>query len=106
MKTLAIVVAALTLAGAPAVWAQNADNPKAVTPAPAQGTEQTLTGCLASHEGTFILRTSSGEVELRGEGLIAHVGKTIRVTGTRSSEPGNKEFAVSAIAVVAPQCQA
>ena len=107
MKTLAMVTMAVALALTPATWAQKSDTPpKTAVPSQAAGTEKTLTGCLARQESTFLLRTSSGEFELQGEGLDAHVGKTIRVSGTSSSDPGDKTFKVSEVTVVSPQCQA
>lgn len=105
MKALAIALTAMALAAAPAMFAQKAaDAPKAQSPAQAQA-EQSLTGCLAGAENSFTLKTSSGEVQLQGDGLAAHVGKTIRVTGTQSTAAGKSSFKVTDVEVVSPRCQ-
>jgi hypothetical protein len=105
MKALAIAMTTIALAVAPAMFAQQPDAPKAGAPAQAQA-EQSLTGCLAGAENSFTLKTSSGEVQLQGNGLAAHVGKTIRVTGTQSTVAGKSTFKVTDVEVVSPRCQA
>jgi hypothetical protein len=103
MKSLTIALTMIALAIAPAMWAQKADSP----PAQAQvQAEQSLTGCLAREENTFTLKTSSGTVQLEGNGLESHIGKTIQVTGTQSTAAGKSVFKVTDVAVVSPRCQA
>jgi hypothetical protein len=104
MKALTIALTMIALAIAPAMWVQKADTPQA--PAQAQAGEQSLTGCLAGEERAFTLKTSSGVVQLEGDGLESHVGKTIRVTGTRSAAAGKSIFKVTNVEVVSPNCQA
>lgn len=105
MKALTIILTAVALSVAPALWAQQADSPKAAAPAQVQGAEQTLTGCLASQEKTFTLKTSSGDVEIEGAGLASHVGHTIRVTGTRATAAGKATFKVTNVEMVSANCQ-
>lgn len=106
MKALTIALTMIALAAAPAMWAQNADSSQAAAPAQAQGAEQSLTGCLDSQENSFTLKTSSGIVQLEGDGLESHVGKTIRVTGIRSTSAGKAVFKVTDVEVLSPRCQA
>lgn len=107
MKALKIAVTMTALAIAPAMWAQQPEPPQAKAPAvevesPAQ---ENLTGCLANDENAFTLRTSSGMVQLTGDDLEGHVGKTIRVTGSRASAAGKPVFEVTEVEVVSPNCQ-
>lgn len=104
MKALTIAITMIALAIAPAMWAQKADAPQGAQ-AQAKGAEQSLTGCLASQEGTFTLKTSSGTVQLEGNGLQAHVGHTIRVSGTQSTVAGKSVFKVTNVETVSSSCQ-
>ena len=105
MKALTIVITMVALAMAPAMWAQEADAPQDAAQAQAKGAEQNLTGCLASEEGTFTLETSSGTVQLEGDGLQSHVGHTIRVSGTQATVAGKSVFKVTNIEMVSSSCQ-
>ena len=105
MKALATTVTMIALAVAPAMWAQQPDSPQAKAPAAHAQAEESLTGCLASEESAFTLRTSSGMVQLEGDDLEAHVGKTIRVTGTQATAADKSVFKVSEVEVVSPSCQ-
>lgn len=106
MKALTIALMMIALAVTPATWAQKADSPQAAAPAQAQGSEQSLTGCLTNEGKTFTLTTSSGMILLEGDGLESHVGQTIRVTGIRSTAAGKSVFKVADVEVVSPRCQA
>lgn len=105
MKALAIAVAMTAMAVAPSMWAQQPDSPQAKAPAEQAQAENSLTGCLAGEESSFMLRTSTGMIQLEGDGLQAHVGKTIRVTGTESTAAGKSVFQVKNVEVVSPSCQ-
>ena len=114
MKALTIAMTMIALAVAPATWAQadrpqadrpQADSPRAGAPTQAKEAEQSLTGCLEGNESAFTLKTSSGAVQLEGSGLQAHVGKSIRVTGTKSMAAGKSTFKVADVEVVSPRCQ-
>jgi hypothetical protein len=105
MKALTIAVAMTALAVAPGMWAQQPDSPQAKAPAEQVQAQENLTGCLASEESTFTLRTSSGMVRLEGVGLEGHVGKTIRVTGNQATAAGKTVFKVSEVEVVSPSCE-
>jgi hypothetical protein len=107
MKALAIAFTMVALAVAPAMWAQKAPAPQAEK-APAAKTaaaDQTLTGCLSSQQNNFSLKTSSGTVQLQGDGLQAHVGHEIRVTGTQSTVAGKSVMKVTDIEMVANTCK-
>ncbi len=105
MKALTIAITMIALAIAPAMWAQRAAAPEGAAQAQAQGSEQTLTGCLANEQGMFTLRTSSGAFQLEGNGLQAHVGHTIRVTGNQTTVAGKSVFRVTDIEMVSSSCQ-
>ena len=105
MKALAIAVTMTALAVAPTMWAQQPDAPQAKAPTEQVQAQENLTGCLAREESSFTLRTSSGLVQLEGDDLQAHVGKTIRVTGNQATEAGKAVFKVSEVEVVSPSCQ-
>lgn len=104
-KTLTIGITTVALAIAPAMWAQQAETPEGAAQAQAQGAEQSLTGCLAGEQGTFTLKTSSGTVQLEGNGLQGHVGHTIRVSGTQSTVAGKSVFQVTDVEMVSSSCQ-
>jgi len=105
MKALTIVLTMVALAVAPAMWAQKAETPQAAAQAQAKGAEQSLTGCLASQDQTFTLKTSSGTVQLEGAGLQSHVGHTIKVSGTQATVAGKSVFKVTNIEMVSATCQ-
>lgn len=105
MKALTIAITMIALAIAPAMWAQKGAAPEGAAQAQAKGAEQTLTGCLASEQGSFSLKTSSGTFQLEGNGLQAHVGHTIRVSGTQSTVAGKSVFRVTDIEMVSSSCQ-
>ena len=105
MKALTIVITMIALAMAPAMWAQEAEAPQSAAQAQAQAAELTLTGCLAGQDATFTLTTSSGAVQVEGDGLQAHVGHTIRVSGTQATVAGKSVFKVTDIEMVSSSCQ-
>ena len=71
-----------------------------------EGMAETLAGCLAEVESGFVLQTADGDVALEGEGLDAHVGHTVKVTGEWEESDGERYFAVSEMEHVSASCEA
>lgn len=109
MKILTIAATMTALALTPA-WAQQPQPHQGKAPVvDAQAHQENLVGCLAHEESAYTLKTSNGMVELKDEksyGLEAHVGKTIRVTGSPgTTEAGKTVFEVIEVEVMSPKCE-
>jgi len=108
MNKLLSVLVAGALSVAPMLCAQ--DDPAQKKEQPKQqadrASQETLTGCLTEAQGSFKLATDAGEqVTVTGPaGLKKHNNHTVKLTGTTSSEGGQKTLAVSKIEHVSASC--
>ena len=108
IKTIVSILALSSLSIGNSLFAQDDDKAKNKDQRSEQQADRgsSFTGCLTEQQGTFILKTSSGE-QYNATGsadLSKHANHTVTLSGSTSEEGGKKMLSVTKIEHVSGSC--